>query len=189
MGMSSSTHLLRPRARGGANGAQVRCTASLDPNRFLVVTEGSGEWPEARGACLARAPVGRGPDALRSAARSWDEFLAQCPDDVSLEEIAANAAFRRTHHDHRLGVVAHSKQELAERLREFAEGRATAGVAEGRASAERRPRLAFVCSGQGPQWWAMGRQLLRRGADLPRRDRALRRDRATAWRLVAASTS
>ena len=23
-----------------------------------------------------------------------------------------------------------------------------------------RPRLAFVCSGMGPQWWAMGRQLL-----------------------------
>ena len=34
-------------------------------------------------------------------------------------------------------------------------------MAEGRASADRRPRLAFVCSGQGPQWWAMGRQLLR----------------------------
>ena len=57
--------------------------------------------------------------------------------------------------------MARSKQELAERLRDFAEGRAAAGVAEGRASADRRPRLAFVCSGQGPQWWAMGRQLLR----------------------------
>jgi acyl transferase domain-containing protein/aryl carrier-like protein len=102
----------------------------------------------------------RGPEALRAVARSWDEFLLECPDDVLLEEIAANAALRRTHHDHRLGVVAHSKQELAERLREFAEGRAGAGVAEGRAPADRRPRLAFVCSGQGPQWWAMGRQLL-----------------------------
>ncbi len=30
----------------------------------------------------------------------------------------------------------------------------------GRASADRKPRVAFVCSGQGPQWWAMGRQLL-----------------------------
>ena len=56
--------------------------------------------------------------------------------------------------------MAHSKQELAERLREFADGRAVAGVAEGRASADRLPRLAFICSGQGPQWWAMGRQLL-----------------------------
>ena len=57
--------------------------------------------------------------------------------------------------------MAHTKRELADRLRDFAEGRAAAGVAEGRASADRRPRLAFVCSGQGPQWWAMVRQLLR----------------------------
>ena len=102
----------------------------------------------------------RGPAAVRAAARSWDEFLATCPDDVSLEEIAANAALRRTHHDHRLGIVAGSKHELAERLRDFARDGAVPGVVEGRATAGHRPRLAFVCSGQGPQWWAMGRQLL-----------------------------
>ena len=30
----------------------------------------------------------------------------------------------------------------------------------GHAPRGERPRLAFVCSGMGPQWWAMGRQLL-----------------------------
>jgi acyl transferase domain-containing protein/NADPH:quinone reductase-like Zn-dependent oxidoreductase/aryl carrier-like protein len=103
----------------------------------------------------------RSPEALRAMAGSWDDFLAGCPDDVTLEEIAVNAALRRTHHDHRLAIVVHSKKELGERLRAFAEGRAAAGPVEGRASADRRPRLAFVCSGQGPQWWAMGRRLLR----------------------------
>ena len=102
----------------------------------------------------------RTPDALRAAARLWEEFVAQSPDDVLLDELAANAALRRTHHDHRIGVVVRSKQELAERLRDFALGGAAAAVAEGRASADRRPRIAFVCSGQGPQWWAMGRQML-----------------------------
>ncbi len=102
----------------------------------------------------------RGPDALHATARSWNEFLAACPDDISLEEIAQSAALRRTHHDHRLTVVARTKEELAERLGEFAAGGQGAGVALGRASADRRPRVAFVCSGQGPQWWAMGRQLL-----------------------------
>ena len=83
------------------------------------------------------------------------------------------------------GVVARSKQELAERLREFARGRAAAGVVEGRATAGHRPRLAFVCSGQGPQWWAMGRQLLH---EEPVFRAAIERcdgDRATARRLVA----
>src|SRR5437868_6269161 len=43
----------------------------------------------------------------------------------------------------------------------FAVGQPVAGSAQGRVAPDRRPRLAFVCSGQGPQWWAMGRQLLR----------------------------
>ncbi len=57
-------------------------------------------------------------------------------------------------------MVAHSKQELATRLRDYAQHGVAPGVAHGRAQAGRLPRIAFVCSGQGPQWWAMGRQLL-----------------------------
>jgi acyl transferase domain-containing protein/acyl carrier protein len=102
----------------------------------------------------------RSPAALRATARSWLEFVTGCSADVALDEIAASAALFRTHHDHRLAVVAGSTAELAERLREAAEDRASAGVAQGRAAAGHRPRIAFVCSGQGPQWWAMGRQLL-----------------------------
>ena len=70
----------------------------------------------------------RGPEALRAAARSWDEFLAQCPDDVSLEEIAANAALRRTHHDHRLASRGPLEgKSWRSSLREFAPGRGGRG--------------------------------------------------------------
>ena len=62
----------------------------------------------------------RGPKALAATALSWNQFLAKCPHDVSLEELAAAAALRRTHHDHRLAVVARSKDELAERLSDYA---------------------------------------------------------------------
>ena len=69
----------------------------------------------------------RGPEALRAAAAvAGSEFLARVPGRTSRSTtIAANAALRRTHHDHRLAVVARSKQELAERpagLRRRADG-------------------------------------------------------------------
>ncbi|MGH7170326.1 MAG: acyltransferase domain-containing protein, partial [Gemmataceae bacterium] len=59
-----------------------------------------------------------------------------------------------------LALVVHSREELAEQLAAFASGQAIAGASSERGTAGQRPRLAFVCSGQGPQWWAMGRQLL-----------------------------
>jgi acyl transferase domain-containing protein/NADPH:quinone reductase-like Zn-dependent oxidoreductase/aryl carrier-like protein len=94
----------------------------------------------------------RSPQALQALAASWRQFVADCPPDVSLHDLAYNAAHRRSHHNHRLAVVAHSREELVEKL-------ATLTSSE-YATTGQRPRVAFVCSGQGPQWWAMGRQLL-----------------------------
>ncbi|HWG44788.1 MAG TPA: type I polyketide synthase [Gemmataceae bacterium] len=102
----------------------------------------------------------RSAEALRAAAGVWRQFLADGPEDLSLHDLAANAALRRSHHDHRLALVAHSREELAEHLAAFAAGQPAPGASAERATAGQRPRLAFVCSGQGPQWWAMGRQLL-----------------------------
>src|SRR5579884_2780128 len=93
----------------------------------------------------------RSPQALQALAESWRQFVADCPADVSLHDLAYNAAHRRSHHDYRLALVAHSRKELAEQL---------AAASSEPMTARQRPRLAFVCSGQGPQWWAMGRQLL-----------------------------
>src|SRR6185437_13060294 len=102
----------------------------------------------------------RSAEALRAAAGVWRQFLADGPEDLSLHDLAANAALRRSHHDHRLALVAHSREELAEHLAAFAAGQPAPGASAERATAGQRPRLAFVCSGQGPQWWAMGRPLL-----------------------------
>jgi acyl transferase domain-containing protein len=101
----------------------------------------------------------RSPEALRAAAGAMQQFVTTNPDEVSLHDVAWNAAVRRTHHDHRLAVVAGRMQELAASLSAFGAGQPVPGAAAGR-TAGQPPRLAFVCSGQGPQWWAMGRQLL-----------------------------
>jgi acyl transferase domain-containing protein/NAD(P)-dependent dehydrogenase (short-subunit alcohol dehydrogenase family)/aryl carrier-like protein len=102
----------------------------------------------------------RSNQALLAAAGALRQFLTTCPEGVSLQDIAHSASLRRSHHDHRLTIVAHSRQELSDGLAAFVAGQPTPSVCSGRAIPNRRPRLAFVCSGQGPQWWAMGRQLL-----------------------------
>lgn len=78
-----------------------------------------------------------------------------------LPKLTYTLGARRNHHAHRLTVVASSSTELTEELREFAAG---STVGKGRASFTPRPefapRIGFVMSGQGPQWWGMGRELM-----------------------------
>jgi acyl transferase domain-containing protein/acyl carrier protein len=103
----------------------------------------------------------RSPEALREAARSIEKFVASAPAGLSFRDFVASASLRRTHHDHRIAIIAESIRDLLDGLHEYEAGRAGPGIVSGRARMEQRPRIAFVCSGQGPQWWAMGRQLLR----------------------------
>jgi acyl transferase domain-containing protein/acyl carrier protein len=99
----------------------------------------------------------RSRPALERLAREWDTFLARGVPDLA--EICQTASLRRTHHPHRLAVVGRSAAELRERLQRVLAGDLATGAAMGELT-RKRPRLAFVFSGQGPQWWAMGRQLL-----------------------------
>ena len=80
--------------------------------------------------------------------------------DRSLRDIAWTSARRRAHHPSRLCVVAASTSQLADRLETFCRGESGDGILRGKAGPEGSQRVAFVFSGQGPQWWAMGRELL-----------------------------
>ena len=96
---------------------------------------------------------------LKTLAASWVSFIGgtECPE---LGDVAYTAALRREPAQHRLCVAATSKDEVRARLETFlAEGRAP-GLASGSPLSDDRPRVAFVFSGQGPQWWGMGRTLL-----------------------------
>src|SRR6185312_1146921 len=106
----------------------------------------------------------KSPEALRAAAESFARFVSDSSDETPLADIAGNAAVRRTHHEHRLAVVAGSKPDLSEALEVAARGATSTVVRSGRVVTGHAPRVAFVCAGQGPQWWAMGRQLLEREA-------------------------
>jgi len=104
----------------------------------------------------------RSPQALEAFAKSYSAFLADDDNaDISLGDICYSAALRRGHGDLRLTVVGASQRELVQQLDAFVAGETRLSMASGRRMSKYSPRLAFVFSGMGPQWWGMGRELLK----------------------------
>jgi acyl transferase domain-containing protein/acyl carrier protein len=143
---------------GGANAHVVLASAPRDG----AAPAGPAPRADAEEVLLPLSAHSR--EAVLDLARAYRRHLA--PDgagrEVAVGDIAYTASLRRWHHAHRLAVVGGSHAVLAERL----DG--VLAAAQGSAAGERiaggRPRVVFVFSGQGPQWWAMGRELLDREA-------------------------
>lgn len=101
-------------------------------------------------------------NALGATAARWADWLEQS--DAPLSQVAATAARRRSHHDWRASITGSDRNDWVRQLREIADDPDSHSklVHHGRRNghAATAPEIAFVCSGQGPQWWAMGRELL-----------------------------
>ncbi len=100
------------------------------------------------------------PEALQALARSYLNFLPSAP--CPLPSACFTASVRRSHHEHRLALVAKSKEEMRERLQAFLEGEKRPGMASGQKESEEKPKIVFVFPGQGSQWLGMARKLLKR---------------------------
>lgn len=100
----------------------------------------------------------RNPDALKQITAKYIDFLNDKNNKNSFSDIAYSTAVRSSHHDIRLAVVAESKEELANNLQVYLNGETLTEISEGRAL-NTKEKIVFIFSGQGPQWWAMGRQL------------------------------
>ncbi|MEU8547597.1 type I polyketide synthase [Streptomyces roseoverticillatus] len=98
----------------------------------------------------------RSPEALRrTAERHLDLLTSEGAAPPDLTDLAYTASCRRSHHRHRLALVAGSRDGAAEQLRAFLAGDPGPGRVSGDAGRRRNRRLAFVCSGQGPVWWPL----------------------------------
>ncbi len=132
---------------------------------------------------------GRSAEALRASAESYRAFLAETASH--LHDIVYSASQRRSHHDHRLALVARSKAGAIANLDAFLADEPRLGTSSGRTLLGDRPQTVFVCSGVGPQWWAMGRDLLEHEpvfrASIERCDAELQR--YTGWSLLEAFTA
>lgn len=80
-----------------------------------------------------------------------------------LADLAGTLSLRRTHLTRRAAVIATDFADAAAKLRILADGDTDADVITGRRGAD--PRNIFVFTGQGAQWWAMGRGLLKDDPD------------------------
>lgn len=123
----------------------------------------------------------RHPEALRQLAQSYRNRIG---DD--LRDLCYSASLRRAHHrPHRACLVANSAEQLVQQLDAFISHEAVAGSFT-RASGS-TPRVGFVFSGQGAQWWGMGRELLTASTtfcDAVAEIDALFRRHTSEWRLL-----
>ncbi|MFO0727907.1 MAG: SDR family NAD(P)-dependent oxidoreductase [Myxococcota bacterium] len=104
------------------------------------------------------------PEALKQLAARFAELL-RAPDHPSISDICYSAALRRSHHEHRLALIAgEDAAGLAQRLASFAEGGPAEDGASGKVMTQSRLDPVFVFTGMGPQWWAMGRELYEQDA-------------------------
>ena len=99
----------------------------------------------------------RSDEALKSMAARLS--VAMASNSSLLMDDICSASARRSQFSDRIAVVAESREKLATMLDDFATGKGSSpGVIVGRA--EGRPRVAFLCPGQGTQYPGMGLDLL-----------------------------
>jgi acyl transferase domain-containing protein/NADPH:quinone reductase-like Zn-dependent oxidoreductase/acyl carrier protein len=96
----------------------------------------------------------RSEQAARAMADGFGRLLAEGADT---EAMVAAAWTRLFHHPFRVGIPFGGRAELIGSLAQLAAG---GGRAPARVIVQRVAEPVFVFSGMGPQWWAMGRELL-----------------------------
>ncbi|HVJ20927.1 MAG TPA: type I polyketide synthase, partial [Polyangiaceae bacterium] len=102
----------------------------------------------------------RSRGALKALARDYLTWLDGEGRSVSLRDIAYSSVLRRSHHTNRLALAVKDHDSLKALLAAYLAGEARDGLAERKALTQHAD-IAFVFSGQGPQWFAMGSQLMR----------------------------
>ena len=144
---------------GGAN-AHVILTESpvVEPVYHLAETDTTRAWPLMLSA--------RSEESLLASAFKlsvWmDDHSKLNGSSPSLADLTYMLGARRNHHSHRLVLTSNSMAEMVQELAAFSTE--NAGPKLRTAFTPRREKAAgvvFVMSGQGPQWYGMGRELMR----------------------------
>jgi polyketide synthase 5 len=138
----------------GVSGSNVHAILEQAPATPATFAHHNGEAEVATTAALLFPVSSTSADELRRTAGRLADWV-HAHEDVALPDLAYTLARRRAHRPVRTTVIASSRPDLTEVLREVADGNSPY-QAVGRD--DRGP--VWVFSGQGSQWAAMGAQLL-----------------------------
>lgn len=135
---------------GGTNACAI---VQQPPARVTAQREqpASGDWP-------SLLPLSA-PSRASLEALAGDVATALESGKVTLTDVAGTLALRHSHLEHGVVVLADAVKEAAASFRSFECKEPRVGVVNGRRG--ELPRIAFVFTGQGADWWAMGRDLLK----------------------------
>jgi acyl transferase domain-containing protein/NADPH:quinone reductase-like Zn-dependent oxidoreductase/NAD(P)-dependent dehydrogenase (short-subunit alcohol dehydrogenase family)/SAM-dependent methyltransferase/acyl carrier protein len=141
---------------GGAN-SHVILAEAPPANETSPACDGERAWPVMLSA--------RSEGALRASAMRLSEWLEAKEKSNGASPVLPDLTYtlgaRRNHHQYRLTIVARSPGEVIQELNSHASSQAAPKVRTTfTPRRERAPGVAFVMSGQGPQWWGMGRELV-----------------------------
>jgi acyl transferase domain-containing protein/NADPH:quinone reductase-like Zn-dependent oxidoreductase/SAM-dependent methyltransferase/acyl carrier protein len=104
----------------------------------------------------------RSEESLKAAATGLADWLETSGLEAPLPALVYTLGARRNHHPYRMTVAPATMADLIGEFRQFgSEGEGGAAKTSFTPLPEQPIRVGFVMSGQGPQWWGMGRELMR----------------------------
>lgn len=142
---------------GGANAHVILKEPPPPPQRALLSCTTDRTWPlvlSARSEASLRAGAWR----LSAWLEDHSHMNGSSP---LLPDLTYMLGARRNHHSHRLTLNARTMAEAVQELHAFSTGQAGPKLRTAFTPRREHPaRVVFVMSGQGPQWWGMGRELM-----------------------------
>lgn len=141
----------------GTNAHVILQEAPYQDNRHMTspTSEGDNLFDHAGELVVLSA---KSPVSLDELAEQWIEYLAQ-NEESSLRDIAFTAALARTQLNQRLAIIGKDKEDVAQKLQAWRDGRTPKGMAYGQIFPKIKPKIAFIFTGQGAQYADMGREL------------------------------
>ncbi|MCP3102822.1 amino acid adenylation domain-containing protein [Myxococcus sp. K15C18031901] len=129
-------------------------------NAHVVLEEAPAplpQAPEAERSWHVLTLSAKGPEALTQFAGRYQTFLAST--EVSLADVCFSANTGRLAFEHRLAIVAETRESMGLLLGAAARGEPRPGIASGVSDPKKAPRIAFLFSGQGAQYVGVARAL------------------------------